>query len=288
MLVQSPVWSTCGCLGEGAASRLPGTSALPVLAEPPGAVGPAALPAGCSCLLIPSPLVLNGRGGGIGCPWGAGRGDRSVPRVQAWRRAGAQLWAGTGAAVGVQAWGWAPHSGANSSTGVRELRCCPAAMLTAAPGPKVPSCVTAVLPQASCGCLLCCFEDGSAPTQLVEFFPPAEPQHVMEVDRVLGSTGGTGTKPPAALCSLTHHAMPTDVPASHGHQSCHLPTAQGARAVGEPVPLLGPSSSRARPQASGHRQSRLASRPLQRQRLLCCPCRVGWRSVTFERWGPAF
>lgn len=44
------------------------------------------------------------------------------------------------------------------------------AMLTVAPGPKVPSCATAVLLQASRACLLCCFGHGSAPTHLI-FLP---------------------------------------------------------------------------------------------------------------------
>lgn len=55
------------------------------------------------------------------------------------------------------------------------LQCCPEAMLTTAPGLKVPSCVTTVLPQASHGYLLCCFEDGSAPIQLMGPVPVPPP-----------------------------------------------------------------------------------------------------------------
>lgn len=72
----------------------------------------------------------------------------------------AQMQVGVGAArerVGIGA-----LLGAEGSTSVQELQCCPVAMLTGALGPKVPSCVTALLPQASHGCLLCCFEDSSA------------------------------------------------------------------------------------------------------------------------------
>lgn len=113
------------------------------------------------------------------------------------------------------------------------LQCCPEAMLTTAPGLKVPSCVTTVLPQASHGYLLCCFEDGSAPIQLMGPVPvpPPQPQHVMEVDHVLGGTDGAGTKPPATLCSLprtagavreatqhlAHCAVTTAMLASRGH-----------------------------------------------------------------------
>lgn len=43
-----------------------------------------------------------------GCSWGAGVGDSSVPSVQAWRRAGAQMWERMGAVMGVQVWGWVP------------------------------------------------------------------------------------------------------------------------------------------------------------------------------------
>lgn len=157
--------------------------------------------------------------------------------------------------------------GADDSAGVQGLRCCPVAMLTAAPGPKVPSCLTAVLPQASRGCLLCSFEDGSAPHPAHGFFSPSEPQHGTEVDRIPGGMDGAGIKALAALCSLpgtagaageatqhlAHCAVTAAVLASHGHRSCRHPTARGAGAVGEPIPQLSPRSSRVHPQALGHK-----------------------------------
>lgn len=90
------------------------------------------------------------------------------------RRPGTQVWVGTGSAAGGCAgMGTGGPPGADRSTGSRGLQHRPMAMLTAAPGPKVPLVsLLSVKPQASRGCLLCCFEDVSAPTQPMGFLPP--------------------------------------------------------------------------------------------------------------------
>lgn len=112
-----------------------------------------------------------------------------------------------------------------------------------------------------------------------------------EVDRIPDGTDGAGTKAPATLCSLpgttgpvreatqhlTHRTVTAAVPVSHGHRSCHRRTARGAGAAEEPVPLLSPSSSQARSQALEHKTETSCKFLPQSQRLLCCPCRVGWR-----------
>lgn len=74
------------------------------------------------------------------------------------RRPGTQMWLGTGAPPGaVRDFGAAtlPQGHVDSSTGT-----------------KGPVRVPALLPQASRGCLPCCFEDGFAPTPLTGFLPP--------------------------------------------------------------------------------------------------------------------
>lgn len=87
-------------------------------------------PSGAKTTGVPGEQV-----GGQECPpsadWGT---SRSLPR----RRPGTQMWVGTGAVVGVQAMGTGGPAGADSSTGLWGLQHCPMAMLTAAPGPKVP------------------------------------------------------------------------------------------------------------------------------------------------------
>lgn len=131
-----------------------------------------------------------------------------------------------------------PPPGADSFTGVPGVRCCPMAMLTAAPGPKVPSCVTTVLPQASRGCLLGCFEDGSAPTQLMGFF-------------LLGATARDRGGPHPGRHGWCRHQSPShpllppwDHRASQrGHTAPHTPHSDRSRA-GEPrAPELPPPHS---------------------------------------------
>lgn len=52
-------------------------------------------------------------------------------------------------------------------------------------------------------------------------------------------------------------------------------------------PAALPGSNQACPEALGHKTDILQVPPLQSQRSLCCPCRVGWCSATFEHQGPA-
>lgn len=74
-------------------------------------------------------------------------------------------------------------------------------------GTKGPFCVTVMLSQPSRGCLLCCFEDGSAPTQPVGFSPP---QSCGTCQTWIESRAArTVPAPiPAALCSLPGTAGP--------------------------------------------------------------------------------
>lgn len=134
--------------------------------ESPGAAGPVALLAEHSCLLIPA----------LGCPiqqvsLGSRWGDRSVPRV-------GMVHGDLGHRCG---WGWelsrVCRRGDRWSPRCRQLHrdlgavTLPHGHVDSSPGTKGLFCVTVMLPQASRGCLLCGFEDGSAPTQLMGFLP---------------------------------------------------------------------------------------------------------------------
>lgn len=107
-----------------------------------------------------------------------------------------EMWLGTGAAVGLQAWGQALPQ---VQSGILELQHCPRAMLTAARGPKVPFVS-----------LLCCHRHHVAvcPAALKMALPPPSsrgfypPRAAARVRRGPDSADAAGTKagPPSARC----------------------------------------------------------------------------------------
>lgn len=199
-----------------------------------GAAGTVALLVEHSCLLIPALGCQNHR-----CPWRAGGGTgvfsecrhgelghrcgwgRELSGVRRhgdrWSRRCRQLHRSLGAAT-------LPHGHVDSSTGT-----------------KGPLCVTVMLPRASRGCLLCCFEDSSAPAQPVGFYPPL-PQSCGTCQTWTASRAArTVPAPiPAALCSLPGtagaagegHTVTTAVQAS---LTPELPLPQGTAPTARPA-----------------------------------------------------
>lgn len=181
--------------------------------------------AGCHACSLPAlwcqrgQMSLGCRWGGRGCPQGAGMEE---------------VWVRMGAVVGTQARGRV-SPGCRQRSGGWGLRCCPVATLTAAPGPKVPSCVTAVLPQASRGCLLCSFGARSALTQLTVFPSAGAVAHAAGGARRGWHRRCCHQSPGHPLASPRHHRgswgghrAPR---APHGHHSC-------GGALRAPEPLL--------------------------------------------------
>lgn len=235
--------------GEAGAAAAPRASPLPGASAPQGRAPRSRKDSGSPCREVTRAHSQPSGAKRDGCPRGAGGGNRAVPRVQVWRRCG---------------WGWelswvhrrgdgCPR-GADGSAGVWGLRCCPVAMLTAAPGPKVPSCVTAVLPQASRGCLLCSFGDRSALTQLTVFPSAGAAAHAgggprpgwhrqcwhQSPGHLPGTTGAAGE---ATEC-LARHTGTTAVAVRCGHQSRCCPTARGAGAAGDPSQCSAPAPAK--------------------------------------------
>lgn len=118
-----------------------------------------------------------------------------------------------------------------------------------------------MLPQASRDC---CFEDGSAPTQLMGFLPLRAAArdggglHPRQQGRCWHHIPSRPLLPPwesravgAGTQQLAHHTVTGAVRVSCNHRNCHRPTAWEAGAAGEPFPLPSPSSSRAHPQVLG-------------------------------------
>lgn len=144
-------------------------------------------------------------------------------------------------------------------------------------GTKGPFCATVILPRASRGCLLCCFEDGSAPTQLMGFCPPRAAARVRR--------GWCRPQSPAALCSLPGPAGAAGRPRSdRSEPGTGAPLPRGSRGCGTARAAAQPRLRSASPGFGAHETETPRRLPPPRLR---CPCCVGRRSVTFERQGPA-
>lgn len=168
------------------------------------------------------------------------------------------------------------------------------AMLTAVLGPKV-----------SFVSLLCCHRHHVAvcsaalkmallPPSSWGFYPARAAARVRRGLRP-GQHGWCRHQSPAALCSLPRTAGAA-AEATRRRARCAvtaavpvslapgLPLPQGSRGCGTARPAAQPRLQLRVPRLWGTTRRHLAKLPPPKLR---CPCRVGWRSVTFERQGPA-
>lgn len=116
-------------------------------------------------------------------------------------------------------------------------------------------------------------------------FAPEQP-HMTKADasQVAWVAPGTHHLLVQAAGEVTQHCARCLV-ASHPCHCHHCPagTAPSGSLTGtEPIPLLCPAPAKHVPKLWDTKQRHPASPPLQSQRSLCCPCRVGWCSATFE------
>lgn len=154
---------------------------------------------------------------------------------------------GAGAGVAVQAWGQVAPPVQDSSAGIWGLPHCPVAVLTAAPGPKVPFVSPPCCHRHHVAVCFAALKMALPPPSSWGCHPPGAVARVRHGLRP-GQRGRGRHQNPAALCSLPGTAEAAGEatlrsdhsPAAILAPGCHRPRA--AAAAGQPVPQLSPGS----------------------------------------------